>query len=383
MVMKSYSEISYAKSYLTYNGANPTLQNRVFRQNVLGGITSRHGNYRDPNPHKFEKTRIQRRSGLYSQNHVPTSQLDPIFQVSGVMPTDFSWSVDELQSWDRTAKFETVRAMVLEKMYEKVRGSLDLSIDFMEHQKVRQMVVGRAEKSIAGLIRTFRYIRHAPSKLAAQAWLEYTYGWKPLASSIAGIMKEAVNPQDGVIRVRERARLEGMPRHELNSIYHSGFKDLYQGSTSYRIESYSCWNPNNEALMMQLGRISSLNPVSVAYELIPYSFVVDWFYDLGGYLRLYESATMYSSAFIKGWECATSRVSFKASCTGDSVSSGIHTSIDEVGYREQKTYDRKLYSSAPWPQLPKFRSNVGASRILSGSALARGFIPRKWTRLHY
>lgn len=371
MAMQNRATVYYGNRLIEQSNQLPVLQKGlVSGQDGLYDVFTTRGNGKDATRHEFSKYGQQRRKGIINR---ATQGGNAFYRETGVSGSyGYSAAADGSQ-------FNTLDSQVIGKLYDQLRGTLDASIDLIQHQQVRKMVVGRAERSIANLIHTVRKMRHAPSRVASNLWLEYTYGVKPLMSSIQGIMAEAVNPQEGLVQIRVRGSKQEYSEVKQSSALLSNAKDLHKVLASYRTEYFCCYNPNNALLLERLGRVSSLNPISIAYELIPYSFVVDWFYDLGGYLRMYESSTLYASSFVKGWRTRTYRIN-QASSTNflgfDALQPTTSVFIDMRGLQEVKDYKRSRLTATPFPPLPRFRADVGASRLLSAVALARGQVPR-------
>jgi hypothetical protein len=345
-------------------------------QDYLGGILSSRGDYFHATRHSFTKQRLEL---AYGSIYEFSKSGNYWARRKGVSPYNETYPSE---TGIDTALFASIGNQAMEKMYDQLRGSVDLSIDLIQHRQVENMVRGRLTREVANLVQTFRKIRHLPSRLASQVWLEYTYGWKPTAMSFVELMKKAVNPQNGVIQLRNRAKQESNP--EVNMSAGPGLPvRKFRGYRSHRVEIFSVWNPNNEDLMTQLAGVSSLNPASIAYELIPFSFVVDWFYDIGGYIRLYESTMLYGSSFIRGWRVNTGRSDISLSQHGLSYNKNFdrYTNWNLEGRKNTRYYDRLPLGSPPVPTLPRFKLDLGANRIVSGAALARSLLPRKLDRM--
>jgi hypothetical protein len=117
---------------------------------------------------------------------------------------------------------------------------------------------------------------------------------------------------------------------------------------------------------------TSLNPASIAYELIPYSFVVDWFVNIGGYLRSLETALLNQTAFIGGYSSELLAYDCKFNARGRS-STILREAFGTVSYSR---FDRTLINSYPLPRYPKFEIGLGSSQMLSAAALFAQFLKR-------
>jgi hypothetical protein len=117
-----------------------------------------------------------------------------------------------------------------------------------------------------------------------------------------------------------------------------------------------------------LSRFAS-SPASLAWELVPFSFVADWFVDLRGILRLLDSAMGFTPydivSFTRSYSYAVS-----ASVTGSRINpcNGTPLYIYPAGQVEFKHYERSLVTDKSyWPVWkPRFGNNqmaISASLI--------------------
>jgi hypothetical protein len=136
-----------------------------------------------------------------------------------------------------------------------------------------------------GVSRVNRKIKR--HKQFADNWLEYAFAWKPAVQDIgAGV--EALCTDFSPKRVFGRGRSLSNDSYHLNISgpdfggFHNVEDILYQWETIVRIgASIRIVNPNIH-LLDQLGFI---NPLSVAWEAVPFSFVLDWVSNVGQVLQ--------------------------------------------------------------------------------------------------
>lgn len=136
------------------------------------------------------------------------------------------------------------------------------------------------------LRKSIREIRaEGPLTSAAQQYLEYVYGWKPLMSDIYGIialLKEQGNKNLLLSGTGQSIRQMGAAGLEAVDF---SLKDRTVLTSLNDVSKVSCkiWGRIDPAHtgLRALNQLGLLNPVSLAYELIPWSFVVDWFVPIG------------------------------------------------------------------------------------------------------
>lgn len=131
-----------------------------------------------------------------------------------------------------------------------------------------------------------RVERTPPSKRIASHWLEFVYGWKPLLSDVhdaAEFLAERINLErypKGIIRVNAKV--------ERNYPSFAGTYPRYDAHYDTQARYVLKYRMENEAKIL-LAQTGISNPMLLAWELLPYSFVVDWFVPVGTYLETLTS----------------------------------------------------------------------------------------------
>lgn len=111
-------------------------------------------------------------------------------------------------------------------------------------------------------------VRPPLKERAASTWLEYTFGWKPLVSDIYSAC-DVLQSEFDLIRQSGAATFS-------DSGASRGSYHLHKWERTVKVKSSAAikvTNPN-VALANQLGL---LNPAAVVWDIIPFSFVIDWF----------------------------------------------------------------------------------------------------------
>lgn len=125
-------------------------------------------------------------------------------------------------------------------------------------------------------------------KSTSERWLQYTYGIKPLMSDVVGSW-EALNTatarpliQQYRAVCRENRKVVDFFDAELLLGPLSGSRRVSRVSeTKLRGVTHTVVRFKNEALHRYVGQFGFTNPASVAWEVIPFSFVSDWFINFG------------------------------------------------------------------------------------------------------
>lgn len=322
------------------------------------------GDKKSPNPHSY--TFLKQ---FHPKGFTTVEDSNTFSSVVGCHVTELSSGSVTLGSLDSNT-YNTA----LSRMFEKVRGDVDLSIDLAEGRKTIGMMRDTV-KGMKNLFVTFRKMRRSNPRDWGNLWLEFTYGWKPLASSIYGSFERYVNPKTGrLLRVDGSANVDLSPvNHSFSNFGGPGFtlNQYEQKRASARLH---CEFQVAASRLNELAGYTSLNPVSIAWELIPYSFVVDWFLNVGGYLRNLESGVLYRSSFLRGYSSEVVTYRYRQTYSGANTIAGTVTVKNSVGETFEVKFQRKILSASPLPRPPSFRPQLGASRLISGAALLGQFV---------
>jgi hypothetical protein len=122
------------------------------------------------------------------------------------------------------------------------------------------------------------------SKVAADHWLAWQYGVRPLISDLQGSVKEyykvrGIRPLIRTYRVLavNDERVDARSQ-DSNSLY------VTTATQNANIRCYAEFQDSAQAWDQSAQRLGLTDPLLLAWELIPYSFVVDWFINVGSFL---------------------------------------------------------------------------------------------------
>jgi hypothetical protein len=214
--------------------------------------------------------------------------------------------------------------------------------------------------------------------LVADTWLEYTYGWKPLLSDVyasAEATASVLVERQGVVRYQTK-RGENV-KFTTKVVDSAGSKStmLLESRRSVAI-GVMFRIPNGAISVVDAFGLS--NPLTVAWEIIPFSFVVDWFLPIGDALK---GLTAFSGLeFHDGWitrkdySMAKGRVDLKSFSSGG-VSNFRRGSVE--GWKEAFTIRRDKLNSFPSYGFPQWKDPRSFAHAASAIALLQSLFLRK------
>ncbi|DAD50949.1 TPA_asm: maturation protein [ssRNA phage SRR6255733_3] len=179
-----------------------------------------------------------------------------------------------------------------------------------------------------------RWLLQNPGKgfadFMSSEWLRYRYGILPLVFSIQGALK-ALNDGKRPLRVtsRGRASVSVSPETKVSSSTYSWSVATITGSRSAEVTCRAGILYEYQSDMGSRFGVGLQEVPAAAYELIPYSFVVDWFLNLGDFIsaispkvgvrelaswttvtvkELYESEERSSPRVVPNWTISDNRL---------------------------------------------------------------------------
>jgi len=270
--------------------------------------------------------------------------------------------------------------------------TVDLSVAFAERKEAADMLSRRA-KDIA---RAAHDLRHGRFKAVARGilakfnwrlfpeyWLEYRYAWRPLAMDIYGSVKAIEDADSGSYaryRVTTRASCISGERNEVIPHSYSNFRspDDVVGFPLNTMEHWKCkslYKVRYDALQANplystLAACGVTNPASTLWEILPFSFVVDWFFNVGSWIANVNALDGYT--WLGGSQTRYTQWSFDLQAMGGRSST---TETDYYGhtYGSGTRFDRTVVSvpttALTLGQVPLSLNHVADSLSLLTQAL--------------
>jgi hypothetical protein len=216
----------------------------------------------------------------------------------------------------------------------------------------------------------------SPTNLSS-LWLEFNYGWRPLVSSVQGAV-ELFNQQ---LVAGELIRVQSIWR-TFEDKEDTGTWEVYYGWKSDWINKSECnysvkhvlYYTVSDVAAVTLSQAGLSNLPNLAWELVPFSFVVDWFINVGAFLSSLDATNGLS--FVKG--CYTTCYKVNATRTSESISTiPDETACSGTMISTIKDFrlNRYVLTDFPSPRPPSFtQRSLGLNKYLTSVALLTSIV---------
>lgn len=213
--------------------------------------------------------------------------------------------------------------------------------------------------------------------VASSLWLEHRYGWLPLMYDIKGHI-DAFERNDyqfwrksyGNSMNTGRYSNTGQWTYVPGAGMTSGFtwSDVHEQVTKVRCGIYYIDTLDYERRVASSLGLDLWSSPQIVWEIIPFSFVVDWFINIGDWLEAIKPKpgvkTLAEWTTVEQWSVATRTIT-------DQISTGC-TSMWESSSQTHDRYLKRRFTSVPFPYLPPRGSGVN-SLVREVSAAALGW----------
>lgn len=311
----------------------------------------------------------------YSLFHNRWRQTPPT--VFGRSPANLpSYTLAEIAGYTGWSSNDDLR--LLNKLSETIRGhSFDLGVNIAEASKSYGTIVknlrsigsalhslkhGRIADVSRQLSRGSRDIKRLDAKDLSGRWLETQYAFMPMISqsyeaakaleAVTGPRRMTFSAKSGTKRITfEASSSLANYLHEASMTYSKGIR---------------CELNEDLSLQRSLGLV---NPAEIAWELVPYSFVVDWFLPVGSYIGAWGVIPALQGRFIttvRGGQ-KSGRISHGTNPTNHSWLIYAACNKKQLFFRTTRTVGGSL--SIPRPTFNTLPRALSPKRILNAVAL--------------
>lgn len=385
-VSQSYTSIPYSGVAYTWDKRKSYAYTTTFSyyRNVIDRYRlTRRGNFMDPTEHfrfNFKIDRVfsvGRRSATYLGEYYAS---DPNYYSIGMPRNGATFtSVGGCGLYNENDVTAAVQSAALAKFRS---NDVNLSTTLAESMETANYIASvasdvfkflRAVKTARpSLVKAFIYKRFSiPRKqrlrgadlTTAKLWLEYNYAIKPLVGDInnylrlysEGIVTNNQHDRPWVISARSRKALVVRRKSELSGVRHAA-----EAYVAVRTKLFATVNDADLLARSQLG-ITKSDALLAAWEIVPFSFVLDWALPIGNYIEAH---------------LATQGLKFRSGYTSIRVrelgfTTPVNTTSSDYTATFSSTCDwywRKVLTSFPLPVL-QFKDPRSYSHLVTAASL--------------
>lgn len=212
-------------------------------------------------------------------------------------------------------------------------------------------------------------------KPLANNWLELQYGWKPLLSDIDASMRQTARffaDSRPIWKVRGKAGNETVVNFPLTYLTTNTVGSGTVCTTSQTV--YGLRYTVADKLKLYLSQTGFTNPINLLWEILPYSFVIDWFLPIGPYL---QNLTAFDGLdFVDGYktqftrQMVTAAANFAGRRPDTTASDPVLLDVSGTYSREYIIVNRTKLTSFPKANnFPSLKNPISPTHAANGLAL--------------
>lgn len=188
-----------------------------------------------------------------------------------------------------------------DRFLDKVRTSVGLGQNLAEYKQtlglIRSLIDALKHPIITFARQARRFGRSGKNKDLTRfalkdlgaAWLTFHFGVEPLIKDLFAALERLDQQHAGITnRFKSSARGSWQYQKGSSSWYTDSVDEQYDALVAFQADVVVV-NPTTASL----GDFGLLNPAAIAWEIVPFSFVVDWFYPVGSYLNSFTDLVGY------------------------------------------------------------------------------------------
>lgn len=237
-------------------------------------------------------------------SYYQTGNGSPVYVYNGAYPITNDDIVSGLSSMITLTDLEETSSDLTNAAIVKALGKVadaktNIAVTLAEASKTSDLILDTARR----IDRAYRALRrghfsevarllHISPGTVHKTWLEYKYGWMPLLHDVrnsAEFFAQQVVGRKPRFKVTARekwtqSKNRVTPFTAWGSLV-SNDANYTEFITSSNEVTCKIWCEIENPALSQLQQLGVTNPALVAWELVPYSFVFDWFYQVGSLLE--------------------------------------------------------------------------------------------------
>lgn len=196
---------------------------------------------------------------------------------------------------------QEVHNKAYERFLDKVRTSVGAGQNLVEYRQTLALVRSTIDalkqpivtfgKQVRALGRSGKRkdLTRVGLKNLGAAWLTFHFGIEPLIKDLYAGLERLDQQHQGITKHYACSASQTWEYESVNTgWYTDSVKEQYRGVVRFQAD-VECVNPT----LASLNDFGLLNPATLAWEIVPFSFVVDWFIPVGSYLNSFTDLVGY------------------------------------------------------------------------------------------
>lgn len=216
----------------------------------------------------------------------PTNQL-----IIGVNQYNGAHQADLIDTSEWDSQRKASHAKLYKKLADQKANLLDIARTYVESRNMvvaRLMQLIKAAQALRRLdlrgVQSALHLRKPPKlkeKKFSRQWLELSYGWAPLLSDIYQITTDMFSTRLGFIR----GKTIWVKDIDRTFLVNGGMAEARFRGTQKTVITAAVFAELDQGLIKSASQYGLTNPALVAWESVPWSFVVDWVLPVGDWLE--------------------------------------------------------------------------------------------------
>ena len=249
------------------------------------------------------------------------------------------------------------------------------TIDMISNTSIRLLNSYRAvrRKDVAGALSALklnprnrqRMKEMLTGKTSSDLLLSVKYGWVPLMSDLYNGYGYIIDSEDTPLFIE--AQGSAKRRYETRS---SSGREFHRDCTVEQSSWTTVKAMVDKPLLREANRLGLTNPLGIAWELTPYSFLIDWMVPVGDVLQAYSDTT--GLTFVDAWTSSKNEASVIITPQGSYMNGSYEYTNEGTGTVRYFSNYRSPYGGFPRPRPYVRQGWWNTQRALTALALLRG-----------
>lgn len=335
------------------------------------------------NPHEMKRT---------TRNEFPVSRSGQKYTPPPILSTDWETYTDLFQNMVGSYTDRSYNLAHSSQAYERAKQNcisriknMDVNVLQSVAEAQRTMnLVGDTATTIAKAVMAFRKGKPGQGmkllglqkpkalkptrKAAADNWLAIQYGWLPLLSDVKGAAEALAKKQfPPIFKFKGKASASDSAQRFTQAVGFGVNSSELNYSSEAEVVMGFCMGNYAQRTLSELG-IS--DPLLVAWELVPWSFVVDWFLPIGKYLEGldYTSGLTFKTGYVtrfsrNSWSIIAGSGTYNSGGVRFQFNGGPIVTSDNIWL------SRTRLTAPLTVSLPQLKNPLSPTHMLNGLAL--------------